>query len=143
MEVLIESTPLDIPKAMVTQEAQRMQQQMVQDMQQRGPSMGAELPAALFEEQAKRRVHLGLLVAEIIKRESLTAEESKVRETIAEFAESYENPEEVVEHYMADQAARGSIENLVLENGVVDWVLSQVKVEEEQKRFADVMENTQ
>jgi trigger factor len=143
MEVLIESTPLDIPKAMVTQEAQRMQQQMVQDMQQRGQSMGAELPAALFEEQAKRRVHLGLLVAEIIKRESLTAEESKVRETIAEFAESYENPEEVVEHYMADQAARGSIENLVLENGVVDWVLSQVKVEEEQKRFADVMENTQ
>jgi trigger factor len=143
MDVLIESTPLDIPKAMVTQEAQRMQQQMMQDMQQRGQSMGADLPAALFEEQAKRRVHLGLLVAEIISQESLTADEGKVRETIAEFAESYENPDEVVEHYMSDASARGSIENLVLENGVVDWVLSQVKVEDEQKSFGDVMENTQ
>jgi trigger factor len=143
MDVLIEANPIDIPKAMITQEAERMQQQMVQDMQQRGQSMGAELPASLFEEQAKRRVHLGLLVAEIIRQQSISAEEDKVRETIGEFAQSYENPQEVVDHYMSDQVARSSIENLVLENGVVDWVLSQVSVSDDAKSFDDVMENNQ
>ena len=141
MDVLIEANPIDIPKAMITQEAERMQQQMVQDMQQRGQSMGAELPASLFEEQAKRRVHLGLLVAEIIRQQSITADDDKIRETIGEFAQSYENPQEVVDHYMSDQAARSSIENLVLENGVVDWVLSQVSVSDDAKSFDDVMEN--
>ena len=64
-----------------------------------------------------------------------------MRETIAEFAESYENPEEVIDHYLQDSTARSSIENLVLENGVVDWVLTQVKVDDENKTFSEVMDN--
>ncbi len=71
MDVLIAANPMDIPKALVNQEAERMKQQMVQDMQQRGQSSGVDLPASLFEEPARRRVHLGLLVAEIIAQNKL------------------------------------------------------------------------
>ena len=141
MDVLIAANPMDIPKALVNQEAERMKQQMVQDMQQRGQSSGVDLPAGLFEEPARRRVHLGLLVAEIIAQNKLQAEEDKLREVIAEFAESYEDPQEVIDYYMQDQNARKSIDNLVLENEVVDWAIGQVEVNDENKSFSEVMEN--
>ena len=141
MDVLIAANPIDIPKAMINQEAERMKQQMVQDMQQRGQSSSFDLPASMFEDQAKRRVHLGLLISEIMSAQQLKADEEKVRTTIAEFAESYENPQEVVDYYLQDKSARASIENVVLENEVVDWVLGQVQVSEETKAFSEVMDN--
>ena len=141
MDALIAANPMDVPKAMVGQEAERMKQQMLQEMQQRGQQSSVDLPASVFEDQARRRVHLGLLVAEIINQQGFKADDDKVRATIAEFAESYEDPQEVVNHYMQDQAARSSIENLVLENAVVDWVLSQVTVIEDSKTFSEVMDN--
>ena len=141
MDALVAANPMDIPKAMVNQEAERMKQQMVQDMQQRGQSSGIDLPASMFEEQARRRVHLGLVISEIMSEQQLKADEEKVRTTIAEFAESYENPQEVIDYYLQDKQARSSIENVVLENEVVDWVLTQVQVNEESKAFSEVMDN--
>jgi trigger factor len=141
MDALIAANPMDIPKAMIGQEAERMKQQAVQEMQQRGQTSNVDLPASLFEGQAQRRVHLGLLVAEIIKTQELKVDEDKVRDTIAEFAESYENPHEVIDYYLQDQGARASIENLVLENQVVDWILGQVQVTDESKSFSEVMDN--
>jgi trigger factor len=117
MDVLVAANPMDIPKAMITQEAERMKQQMVQDMQQRGQTSSVDLPVSVFEEQ--------------------------VRETIAEFAESYENPQEVVDYYLNDKNARASIENLVLENQVVEWVLGQVQLADENKVFSEIMDNTE
>ena len=142
MDVLVAANPMDIPKAMITQEAERMKQQMVQDMQQRGQTSSVDLPVSVFEEQARRRVHLGLLVAEIMSAQELKADEEQVRETIAEFAESYENPQEVVDYYLSDKNARASIENLVLENQVVEWVLGQVQLADENKAFSEIMDNT-
>ena len=142
MDVLVAANPMDIPKAMVTQEAERMKEQMIQDMQQRGQSSSMDLPVSVFEEQARRRVHLGLLVSEIMSTQELKADEDQVRETIAEFAESYENPQEVVDYYLQDKNARASIENLVLENQVVEWVLGQVQVADENKAFSEIMDNT-
>jgi trigger factor len=133
---------MDVPKAMVAQEAERMKQQMVQDMQQRGQAASMDLPASMFEEQARRRVHLGLLVSQIMKEQQFALDPEKVRATIAEFAESYENPQEVIDYYMQDQNARSSVENVVLEGEVVDWVLEQAQVTDEQKTFAEVMDNT-
>ena len=141
MDALIAANPMDVPKAMVTQEAERMKQQMLQDMQQRGQQSSVDLPASVFEDQARRRVHLGLLVAEIISQRELKADDEQVRATISEFAESYEDPQDVIEHYMQDQTARSSIENLVLENAVVDWLLTQVTVNDDNKTFSEVMDN--
>ena len=142
MDVLVAANPMDIPKAMFTQEAERMKQQMVQDMQQRGQTSSVDLPVSVFEDQARRRVHLGLLVSEILSAQEFKADEEQVRETIAEFAESYENPQEVVDYYLSDKNARASIENLVLENQVVEWVLGQVQIADENKAFSEIMDNT-
>lgn len=142
MDVLIAANPMDIPKAMVANEAERMKQQMLQDMEQRGQSTSMDLPASIFESQATRRVHLGLLVSEIMSAQQFKAEEDQLRETIAEFAESYEDPQEVIDYYLQDKNARAGIENLVLENHVVEWVLGQVKLADEEKAFSEVMDNT-
>jgi len=141
MDALIAANPIDVPKALLNQEAERMKQQMVQDMQQRGQRTSVDLPASVFADQARRRVHLGLLVAEIINEQKLSPSEDQLRETIADFAESYEDPQEVVDYYLQDPNARKSIENLVLENLVVEWALSQVQVTDEAKSFAEVMDN--
>jgi trigger factor len=141
MDALITANPMEIPKALVNQEAARMKQQMVQDMQQRGQRSTVDLPASVFADQARRRVHLGLLVAEIIEQQKLSPSEEQLRETIAEFAESYEDPQEVIDYYMKDQDARKGIENLVLENLVVEWAVGQMQVTDEQKSFSDVMDD--
>ncbi|MCB1725261.1 MAG: trigger factor [Gammaproteobacteria bacterium] len=140
MDALIAANPMDVPKAMVSQEAERMKQQTLQEMQQRGQHSSMDLPASVFEGQARRRVHLGLLVGEIIQQQGLSAAEDAVRATIAEFAESYEDPQEVIDYYLQDANARKSIENLVLENAVVDWIMGQVQVGEENKSFSEVMD---
>ena len=59
-----------------------------------------------------------------------------MRRTIEEYASSYEHPEEVVKHYYANQEQLASVQNVVMEDQVVDWVLEQVQVEEEPTSFA-------
>ena len=139
MDVLREANEMDIPAAMVNQEAERIKQQTLQDMQQRGQSASFDLPASVFEDQAKKRVHLGMLVAEIIDGQSFKADDDEVRETIAKLAGSYEDPQEVVDYYMNNPDQKSTVENLVLENKVTDWVVGQVKVNEEKRTFSDVM----
>ncbi|MGA1008789.1 MAG: trigger factor, partial [Sedimenticolaceae bacterium] len=139
MKILRESNELDIPKSMVKQEAERMKQQAVQEMAQRGQQVSVDLPASIFEEQAKTRVHLGLLVAEIIDGQELKATEDEVRDTITKMSGSYEDPQEVIDFYMNNEQQRSMLENLVLENKVNDWVVSQLDVAEESRTFSEVM----
>jgi trigger factor len=139
MKILRESNDLDIPKSMITQEAERMKQQAVQEMAQRGQQVSVDLPASIFEEQAKTRVHLGLLVAEIIDGQELKATDDEVRETITKMSGSYEDPQEVIDFYMNNDQQRSMLENLVLENKVNDWVVSQLDVAEESRTFSEVM----
>ena len=139
MTLLRESNPLEVPDAMVQQEAERMKQQAVQEMQARGQQTAMDLPASIFEDQARVRVHLGLLVGQIIDDHKLEAGEDELRQTIEKLAQSYEDPQEVVDYYMNNPQQRSSIENLVLENKVVDWVLDQVKVNEDRRTFSEVM----
>lgn len=140
MDALREANPLDLPAAMVNQEAERMKQQMIEDMQQRGQQSSFDLPASVFEEQARKRVHLGLLVSEIIDGQELKATEDEIRDTISNLAGSYEEPQEVIDYYMNNPQQRQTVENLVLENKVTDWVVGQLSVNEEKRTFSDVMD---
>lgn len=143
MDVLRDNNPMDIPAAMVAQESEAMKQQAMQDMQQNGQQSTFDLPASIFEEQAKKRVHLGLLVAQIIDTEKMDANDDELRSTIEEMANSYEKPEDVVKYYMDNEQQKASIKNLVLENKVVDWVMEQTKVEEDVTTFAALMNEPQ
>ena len=92
-----------------------------------------------LEGEAQKRVHLGMLVSEVIEGQQLKVEDDEVRDTITKLAGSYEDPQEVIDYYMNNPQQRQTVENLVLENKVVDWVVGQVKVNEEKRTFSDVM----
>jgi len=139
MDVLVEKHDFDVPAAMVNQEAARMKEQAVQDMQARGQAATIDFPDSIFADQAARRVKLGMIVGEVIATQELKADDDKIRETIERFASSYESPEEVVEYYMNNPQQKQSLENLVLEDEVVDWVLGQVKVSEKAQSFDELM----
>ena len=84
---------------------------------------------------------LGLIIAEVVKKNGIKVDPERVKSTIEEMAASYEDPQEVVNFYNSNQQQRASVESLVLENQVVDWVLEQARVEEEPSSFKEVTED--
>ncbi|AOE49340.1 trigger factor [Kangiella sediminilitoris] len=140
MEQLVDQHEFDMPKAMIDQEIDRMRQEMAQQMNApKGET--PDLPAELFEEQATRRVKLGLVVAEIIKSEEIKADDDKVRAQVEDLASVYEEPQEVIDWYYGDPQRLREVESLVLEDTVVDLVLEKAKVTEKAVKF-DEMLNT-
>jgi trigger factor len=140
MDQLVAKHEFDMPKAMIDQEIDRMRQEMAQQMNApQGET--PDLPADLFEEQASRRVKLGLVVAEIIKSQALKADEDKVRAQVEDLASVYEEPQEVIDWYYGDPQRLREVESLVLEDTVVDLVLEKAKVTEKAVKF-DEMLNT-
>ena len=139
MDALYEANKFDVPQSMVDQEAQSLKDQAKQNMVRRGHASSFELPVELFRDQARRRVALSLLVTEIINRNGIKVDQERVNATIEEFAQSYEKPEEFIAHYSNNAQGRSSVESMVLEDQVVDWLLGQVKVEEESSDFNGFM----
>ena len=135
MDALLEVNSFDVPQVMVNQEAESMKKQSQENMAQQGHGSSIDLPIELFKDQAQRRVTLGMLMNEIVSSNDIVVDQDRVTSTIEEFAQSYEKPEEVIEHYKSNSQSRASVENLVLEDQVVDWVLEQVKVEDEAAEF--------
>jgi trigger factor len=139
MAVLMERNPVEVPGVLVADEARRLRDQARQDMARAGHSSSLELPISLFEEQARKRVALGLVVGEVLRAHDVRLDQDRLRRKIARFAESYEDPEEVVKWYYGNREALRPVENLVLEDQVVDWVLGRVNVEDEQSSFSALM----
>ncbi|MDX1696167.1 MAG: trigger factor [Ketobacteraceae bacterium] len=128
MDGLLAQNNLDVPRALVDQEIDRQRKQMVQQFgggQQFDDSM---LPAELFEEQATRSVKLGLLLGEFINANEIKADADKVRETIEELAEPYEDSEQVVNYYYQNEQQLRQVESLVLEDTAVEKIVSQAQV---------------
>ena len=136
MNLLMERNPLEIPAALVAEESQRLREQAKGDLTRAGHSSAFDLPLSLFEEQARRRVWLGLLVGEVIRSQGLKVDAERVRRRIERLAESYEQPEDVVSWYYGNREALRPVENLVLEDQVADWVVSRLQVEDEPTTFA-------
>lgn len=138
MDALLEVNAIDIPKSMVQQEAQALKEQTKQNMQQYGQESSIDLPLDLFEDQAKRRVSLGLIVAEVIKANEILLDEDKVKAKIESFAQSYEKPQEVIDYYSSNQEQMAMVQNVVLEEQVVDWVMEQAQVEDVESGFEEI-----
>ena len=136
MNLLMERNPVDVPAAMVADEAQRLRDQAKGDLTRAGHSSALDLPLSLFEEQARKRVSLGLLVGEVIRSQGLKVDSERVRRKIERLAESYEQPQDVVNWYYANREALRPVENLVLEDQVADWVVSRAQIEDEPTTFA-------
>jgi trigger factor len=136
MDLLLETNPIEIPKSLIADEIQSLKEQMRNNM--RGAPK-VELPDGLFADNARRRVALGLVLAKVVKTNDLKADPERVREAVNDLASTYEDPQEVVDYYYGNKEHLASIEALALESQVVDWVLSQVLVEDEPQSFQQLM----
>ena len=141
MEALIKVADLDLPKALVQNETDRMIEGARADLKQRGikDAEKAPIPAEIFQEQAERRVRLGLVVAELVRANQLQAKGEQIGAHIEEMALSYEKPEEVRRWHFGDRQRLAEVEALVVENNVTEFVLSKAKVSDKQLPFDELM----
>lgn len=140
LSAVIDATPIELPKSLVSMEIGRLVEGAQADMQARGidPKMVPFNPA-LFEAQAKRRVHLGLTLSELVKAEKLEAKPEQVKAIVEDLAQNYEDPSEVVAWYYASPERLAAPTNMALEDNVVDFVLSKAKVTEQAIAFDELM----
>lgn len=144
MEALLKANPIAIPSSLVDMEIQRLMQAARQDMEQRGMKVkDMPLQPEWFADQAKRRVTLGLILAEVVKTESLQAKPEQVRAMVEDMAASYEQPEEVIRWYYAQPQRLSDVEGVAIENNVVEWVLGKAKVSEKAVAFDELMNQGQ
>jgi len=140
MDALHQAAAFEVPRSLLDSEIQRMQQQAVEDLKQRGMTQQeVTLPPNLFTDRAERRIKVGLVVAELVKRNNLQARPEQVKALIEEHAQSFEQPEQLVRWYYADPARLAEVEALVMEDNVVEWALGQMGVVDEKTSFDDLM----
>jgi trigger factor len=142
LDALLKVAQFELPKALVEWESQSLMQQTARDMEARGMNVkGMQLPQELFAERAGKRVKLGLILADLVQKHDLKAKPEQVRALVDDYAQSYDQPEDVVRWYYADPARLQEVENLALEENVVAWVMGQAKTEDKALAFNELMGN--
>ncbi len=133
-DALLEKADLDVPAALLDSEIDAL---VKKDGE--GADAGSN-DRSHYEEEAKRRVSLGLLISEIIQRNQLAVDPERVRVMIEELAQSYENPEEVVQWYYSNQDMLSGVQTLIMEETVAEWVVGQAQVEDKTTTFEELMQ---
>lgn len=140
LNALLNANPVHVPQAIVDEEAQRLLQRFIQELENQGKSAKElNLTPDLFREQAKKRVKLGLLILELVKRNDIQLDQERVRQFVERVAATYEDSEAVISWYNADQARIREVESTVLEDQVVEWLLGKAQVIEAKTDFYTLM----
>ena len=140
MDALVKSTELEVPKAMIQQDSERLAEMTRQDMAQRGMDVKAmPFPPEMFADKAERRVRLGLILSQLVQDNNLQATQEQVKAQIEDFSQSYEDPKEVLKYYYSDRRRLAEVEALVLEENVVNYVLGKAKVSSKTIAFDELM----
>jgi len=144
LDALYDNIVISTPNALIDQEIQAMMQPYAERAKKMRLKLeDLRLPMDSFESQARRRVALGLILGEIIQKKDIKIDAGKVRSVIEDMAKSYEKPEDVVNWYYADKNRLNDVQQMVLEDQAVDWVVSQANITDESVGFNDVMEKQQ
>lgn len=138
---LVKANEIDVPAALIDSEIDVLRRQAAQRFGG-NDKQALELPRELFEEQAKRRVVVGLLLGEVIRTNDLKADEDRVKTLIEEMASAYEDPQEVIEFYSKNNELMNNMRNVALEEQAVEAVLEKAKVTEKATKFQDLMNQT-
>ena len=143
MEALLAVSESQVPNALINEEAERLAAEMKQNFINQGmaDAKNLDLPLDMFKEQAERRVKLGLILAEVVQANGLEPSKEQIDAVIADFAESYEDPQEVIDWYHADNSRLQGPTSLAVEANVTDFVLGKAKVTEKALSFDEVMGN--
>lgn len=142
---LIKVNEIDVPAALVDSEIDGLRRQAIQQFAgANAADMDINmLPKEMFEEQAKRRVSIGLLVQEVISSNEITVNDDLVRSTVEEMAATYQEPQQVIDWYYSNEEMLNQVKNLVLEDQVVDQLLSSATVSEEEVSYEDAIKPPQ
>lgn len=138
IEGLVKENEIDVPAALIEQEIHVLRQQAAQRFGG-NPEAAAQLPRELFEEQAKRRVVVGLLLGEVIKSEELKADDEKVKALIEEMATAYEDPSEVIAYYEQNEQMMNNMRNVALEEQAIDAIIAKAQVTEKEVGFNELL----
>ena len=143
MRALLENAKLELPNSLVAVEIERLMHGMRQDLAARGlKTEEIPMPREAFEPEARKRVTLGLVVAEVVKQHGLQAKPEQIKAVVHDYADSYERPDEVVRWYYQSPERLREVESLVLEDNVVQWALSRAKVADKAADFDELMGHT-
>lgn len=137
MNALLAAATFTVPKTLVERELKGMVDAVAKRMQEQGMKADGVDPETMRDE-ASKRVALGLLLGEVVRAEGLKADEALVRDILSLEADGYDNPEQFIQWYLADQQRRAEVEAIAIENAVVDLVMSKAKVTEVKKALADI-----
>ena len=144
MDALYEKIQLTIPNSLVDVEIENLMKPYIETAKRQKKNLDdLPLPRDMFEARAKRRVALGLILGEIIQKNAIKLDDDKVRSTIEDMAKSYERPQDVVNWYYTDESRLNEVQQMVLEDQTIEWLVAQAKVSDEQVNFSDVMDRQQ
>ncbi|HET7923083.1 MAG TPA: trigger factor, partial [Gammaproteobacteria bacterium] len=139
LEALLTANSPDLPASMVNDEIERLKQDALARMGIRDGKKAPELPRNLFEEQARRRVGLGIIVGEIINNQQLKVDGREVERRLENMAADYSNPGEALRSLRANATAMRQLESVVLEDQAIEWVIAQAEVVEKPTTFKQLM----
>ncbi len=142
LDALFAKNPIPVPEGPVKQEMQRALQPLTEALKQ-NPELMNQLPLDNLKESARKRVALGLLLAEVIRANDIKADPERVRQAVEELAQNYETPEAVVEWVYQNPEQLSQIESRVLEEQAIEWILEHAKVTEEPVTLQDLMNQQQ
>ena len=137
---------LEVPRALISQEVDVLRNQMFQQFGGAGAQnlvLKSLMPDDMFTENAERRVKLGLVMAEMISKNELKADADQVRATIEELASTYQDPEEVINYYYSNQEQLASVESKVLEDQVVEKLLSGANITDRECSYQEAIAQEQ
>lgn len=140
MDSLFEKFSINLPDVLIDQEIEMLKEPYKENAKRQNQVVNdSDLPREMFEEQAKRRVTLGLVLAEIIQENAIKVDAARVRQEIEVMANTYEKPDDVINWYYADKKRLDDVEKMILEEQVIDWVIDKNNVVEMDVAFDDLM----
>ncbi|WP_372610877.1 trigger factor [Halomonas sp.] len=139
LEALKKANDIPVPRSLVQQETDGLKRQAAQQFGLGEDFDASQLPNELFEEQAKGRVQVGLLLAEVIKSNELDASDEEIRAEVEELAQQYQEPEQVVEYYMGNDQLKTQVKSAILEEKGVDKLLEQATVKDVPMTYQEVL----
>ncbi|MDD5460715.1 MAG: trigger factor [Methylococcales bacterium] len=144
MDALYEKIQITVPDTLVDAEVENLMKPYIETAKRQKMNLEElQLPRDVFEEQARHRVALGLILGEIIQKNAIKLDSNKVRSTIEDMARSYEHPEDVVAWYYADEKRLNDVQQMVLEDQTIEWLVAQARVSDKTISFSDAMDKQQ
>jgi trigger factor len=137
MDALVSTHDFELPNALVRGEIDRLRSEA--ETRFGGAEKSQPLPDALFEGEAQRRVRLGLVIRAIVDAEKIEVDPQRVESELDSLAGTYEDASQVKRYYRSNPQAMASLESLVIEDQVVDWVLTKARVTDKPGTFDSLM----